>query len=175
MPKTRKTSRPEWAEKPLRRRTLRLCDWCFRSRPRCQDSLRLHRGWHRHDTWKNHPEQRRHQWRERPIMSTSDQEQQPGGDFARMVLNTRTLLESQAGQAVAAERSASGVSTGHLSWMLAECLGFHGAGKVEKANRWLGYVQGVLACSGTATLEQLKRANMPEGAVYDAERVGGEP
>lgn len=73
MAKTRKTSRPEWAEKPLRRGTLRLCDWCFKSRPRCQDSLRLHRGWHRHDNWKNHPEQRRQQWRERAIrMNAAD-------------------------------------------------------------------------------------------------------
>jgi hypothetical protein len=28
---------------------------------------------------------------------------------------------------------------------------------------------------GDVSLEQLKRANMPEGAVYDAERVGGAP
>lgn len=92
-------------------------------------------------------------------------------DFERAVMRTRTLVESEAGHAVAAVRSTSGLSTEHLSWMLAQCLGFYTAGKVDKANRWLGYVQGVLCCSGTATLEELKLANMPEGETFDPERV----
>ncbi len=59
----------------------------------------------------------------------------------------------------------------HLSWMLSQCLKFSEEARSDKANRWLGYVQGVLAATGVAHLEELKRANMPEGAVYDPDRV----
>lgn len=60
---------------------------------------------------------------------------------------------------------------GHLLWMLQEATLFYTAGKVEKANRWLGYAQGVIAAKGWATLEELKRANMPDGETFDGERV----
>lgn len=52
---------------------------------------------------------------------------------------------------------------GHCLWMLIMAESFYGAGRAEKANRWLGYVQGVMAAKDWATLEELKRANMPEG------------
>lgn len=58
----------------------------------------------------------------------------------------------------------------HCGWMLLEAEGFY-ATKPEKANRWLGYVQGVIAAKGWASLEELKRANMPEGAEFSSERV----
>jgi hypothetical protein len=59
----------------------------------------------------------------------------------------------------------------HLVWMLGQARDFHAAGKVEKANRWLGFVQGLAFADREVTLEQLKRANMPEGATFDGERV----
>lgn len=59
----------------------------------------------------------------------------------------------------------------HCLWMLDEANQFYIAGKIEKANRWLGYVQGVVAARGWATLDELKRANMPDDADFDAERV----
>lgn len=59
--------------------------------------------------------------------------------------------------------------TEHLLWMLAEATGFY-ADKPEKANRWLGYVQGCMACHGYA-LDDLKRANMPDGETFDPGRV----
>jgi hypothetical protein len=63
----------------------------------------------------------------------------------------------------------------HLAWCLIQAALFYSEGRLEKANRWLGFVQGAIAAQRGATLEELKRANMPEDAVYDAERVGGEP
>lgn len=74
-------------------------------------------------------------------------------------------------QAIAAERCPGNeASPPHLSWMLAQALGFYDAGKPDKANRWLGFVQGVLASVGV-DVEALKRANMPEGEQFDAKRV----
>jgi hypothetical protein len=58
----------------------------------------------------------------------------------------------------------------HLLWMLDEAVVFYNEGKVEKANRWLGYTQGVIAALGWAPLDELKRANMPEGETFDRSR-----
>jgi hypothetical protein len=62
-------------------------------------------------------------------------------------------------------------SARHLLWMLDNAASFHAANRSEKANRWLGYVQGVLVAKGWATLDQCKQANMPDGAAFDGERV----
>jgi hypothetical protein len=59
----------------------------------------------------------------------------------------------------------------HLAWMLMQAALFYAEGRTDNANRWLGYVQGVLCALHMATLDELKRANMPEGATFDAERV----
>lgn len=58
----------------------------------------------------------------------------------------------------------------HLSWMLTQAALFHAQSKIEKANRWLGFVQGVLAGCGVQ-LDELKQANMPEGETFDAQKV----
>jgi len=96
--------------------------------------------------------------------------------FERMVINTRTQLEATAGggQDIAARRDLDLASSpGHLSWMLSQALGFYRAQKIGKAHRWLGFVQGSMHADGYATLEELKRCNMPPGAEYDAERISG--
>lgn len=93
--------------------------------------------------------------------------------FEAAVFATRTLLENEAGQrAVMAKRNQDDPTCSeHLSWMLAQALGFYGAEqKIEKANRWLGFVQGVLAAKGVS-LHILKQANMPAGETFDPERV----
>jgi hypothetical protein len=91
--------------------------------------------------------------------------------FRKAVLATRTLLESHVGHAIPAMRVTDKpwVSE-HLSWMLAEAIRFYEQGKPQKANRWLGFVQGVMASKGYS-LEELKRANMPEGEQFDAEKL----
>ena len=62
-------------------------------------------------------------------------------------------------------------SARHCVWMLQQAHEFYAEGKVEKANRWLGYTQGVIAARGWATLDELKRANMPDGAEFDRQRI----
>ncbi len=59
----------------------------------------------------------------------------------------------------------------HLLWMLGCAKGFYFEAKAEKANRWLGFVQGVMSAVGFATVEELKKANMPPGDVFDGDRV----
>ncbi len=54
----------------------------------------------------------------------------------------------------------------HLLWMLDEAVGRY-VTNPGKAQRWLGFVQGCMACNGWANLETLKRANMPEGEAFD--------
>jgi len=58
----------------------------------------------------------------------------------------------------------------HLIWMLVQAALFHFEAKPEKAHRWLGFVQGVLSAKGVQ-LDDLKRANMPEGEAFDPEKV----
>lgn len=47
---------------------------------------------------------------------------------------------------------------GHTRWMCHEVEGFLDS-NLEKANRWLGFIQGVLWFSGYATIDQLKDDN----------------
>ncbi len=52
---------------------------------------------------------------------------------------------------------------GHLAWMCDEANNvLIPNGKVEKAMRWLGYVQGVLVARGLFTLSQVKEHSMPD-------------
>lgn len=46
----------------------------------------------------------------------------------------------------------------HLAWMLEECIHFFEQGKIVKAHRWVGYVQGCMAKDGV-TSEELEAAN----------------
>lgn len=40
---------------------------------------------------------------------------------------------------------------------------FAQAGRIEKAFRWLGFVQGVLWCEGIYSIDQMKEHNRPQG------------
>lgn len=51
----------------------------------------------------------------------------------------------------------------HVMWMCVEAQQFVDEGRVEKAMRWLGFIQGVLWMSNTRTLEQLKADSAPSG------------
>jgi hypothetical protein len=52
---------------------------------------------------------------------------------------------------------------GHLRWMIQETIGFVHAGRLEKAMRWLGFIQGALWVLEISTIEESKRLNMPDG------------
>jgi hypothetical protein len=88
---------------------------------------------------------------------------------------TLLLLAQRTGHTEPRRDPDAPTSPWHLRWMLIEAALFYRDNRIEKANRWLGYAQGVMAALHYATLDQLKAANMPEGALCDAERVGGEP
>jgi hypothetical protein len=44
----------------------------------------------------------------------------------------------------------------HALWMCEEATGLVSEGKIDKANRWLGFVQGVLFLTGKFTLKELR-------------------
>lgn len=46
----------------------------------------------------------------------------------------------------------------HLNFMIDEIVSGRVAG--EKSHRWLGYMQGVLVATGSATLEEMKSVNI---------------
>ena len=47
----------------------------------------------------------------------------------------------------------------HISWMSSETKRLALDGKIEKANQWLGFIQGVLWSKGIYTIEQMKDHN----------------
>jgi hypothetical protein len=44
----------------------------------------------------------------------------------------------------------------HLAWMCEQAADFVAEGRIEKAMRWLGFIQGVLWMMGLKTLNQLR-------------------
>lgn len=50
----------------------------------------------------------------------------------------------------------------HLLYMADQIGVFLREGRREKVMRWLGFMQGVLYCDGYASLDQLKKMNMPD-------------
>jgi len=47
----------------------------------------------------------------------------------------------------------------HAIWMIKETYTFLDEGKIEKAMRWLGFIQCILWSTGRCTIEQLKTMN----------------
>lgn len=54
----------------------------------------------------------------------------------------------------------------HVLWMCDQVDGFVDAGRIWKAMRWLGFMQGVVWAHGTP-LERLKKMNMPTAEEED--------
>lgn len=50
----------------------------------------------------------------------------------------------------------------HLLFMCDEVKLHVNAGNIQKANRWIGYIQGVLVSKRFATLDECKAMNMPD-------------
>ncbi len=56
---------------------------------------------------------------------------------------------------------------GHLGYMAEAAVGdLIPDGKIEKAMRWLGYIQGCMVCKNQFTLDEVKRHSMPEGEEF---------
>jgi hypothetical protein len=59
----------------------------------------------------------------------------------------------------------------HLAWMCEETRNLIDEGRIEKAMRWLGFLQGALWALHLRTLEQMKNDNKPADVAYAKERV----
>jgi len=49
----------------------------------------------------------------------------------------------------------------HIAWMCETAITFVNEGRIEKAMRWLGFIQGVLFMTGWFTLDELKNHSRP--------------
>ncbi len=54
----------------------------------------------------------------------------------------------------------------HIHWMCLETIELVRQGRIEKAMRWLGFVQGVLWWAGIRSVEQMKQDNIMAEAGY---------
>lgn len=50
----------------------------------------------------------------------------------------------------------------HLLWMCNEATAMVAVGRIEKAMRWLGFIQGYLHAWGMFTLEEIKNHSRPD-------------
>lgn len=55
-------------------------------------------------------------------------------------------------------------SARHLLFMCDKAIEFVDAGKIDKANRWLGFLQGAIWLMGIASIDQMKKMNCPDTA-----------
>lgn len=54
----------------------------------------------------------------------------------------------------------------HILWMCEESLRLIETHSMEKACRWLGFIQGVLWSLGIRQIDELRRDNMPDGEAF---------
>lgn len=54
----------------------------------------------------------------------------------------------------------------HTVWMCGQVIEFAKAQRMDKANRWIGFIQGVLWSHGVMTIDQMRRHNMPDEEVF---------
>jgi hypothetical protein len=60
---------------------------------------------------------------------------------------------------------------GHLRWMLTQIPQFVAVDKMEKAMRWLGFLQGVFWVWELSDIATMKKDNMPKDEAFDKDRV----
>jgi hypothetical protein len=59
----------------------------------------------------------------------------------------------------------------HLLWMCDQITDFLKNDRIEKAMRWLGFLQGCCWMLNISSIEELKAQNAPSGTVLDKDRV----
>ena len=82
---------------------------------------------------------------------------------ARILCGAPTLKAKELDESL--KRSAFNSSEDWLSHMLYMCemgKGFVDLDRIDKANRWLGFLQGALWMGGLATIDEMKHWNMPK-------------
>jgi hypothetical protein len=58
------------------------------------------------------------------------------------------------------------VALHHAVWMCGEVIQFANTQRMAKANRWIGFIQGVLWSHGVMTIDQMRQHNKPEGEAF---------
>jgi hypothetical protein len=53
----------------------------------------------------------------------------------------------------------SDVALSHAAWMCEQARTFAETGKLDKANRWIGFIQGTLWMAGRATIDEMREDN----------------
>lgn len=59
----------------------------------------------------------------------------------------------------------------HVLWMCGETRKLAEEDRIEKAMRWLGFIQGVLWAMNYSSINSLKVDNMPPGETFDENRI----
>lgn len=59
----------------------------------------------------------------------------------------------------------------HLLFMVQAATTFVDEGKLDKAQHWLGFLQGALWWAGIQDIEVSKRSNMADGEAFSKERI----
>jgi hypothetical protein len=54
----------------------------------------------------------------------------------------------------------------HLVWMCGQVIEFVNTQRMAKANRWIGFIQGVMWSYGVMTIDQMRQHNKPEGEAF---------
>lgn len=80
-----------------------------------------------------------------------------GGNTAKPTVQRLNDTEVLAGEYMPRDRAS------HLLYMCQEIGNLIAEQRHDKVMRWLGFVQGALWAHNWATIEELKRLNMPEG------------
>lgn len=60
---------------------------------------------------------------------------------------------------------------GHMLWMCEQIPAFVVGGRIEKAMRWLGFLQGAFWALGHFSVDELKADNKPPNEEFDGKRV----
>lgn len=59
----------------------------------------------------------------------------------------------------------------HLAWMCEQVKGFVVEDRMDKAFRWLGFLQGAFWAYGIRSIEEAKQDNTPLDAQFDKNRI----
>ena len=59
----------------------------------------------------------------------------------------------------------------HLHWMCVQIREFVDADRIDKAFRWLGFLQGAFWVLGIYSIEEAKKDNTPDGVQFDKQKV----
>lgn len=82
--------------------------------------------------------------------------------FENAAVVPRRLSDTQAQHTTSSGELSPGDILCHQLYMLDEIPNLMAAGRIEKAMRWLGWLQGALWGLGMESLEEAKKRNMPD-------------